>query len=85
MPSNDNSANKVHFLGIGGTGMVAVARLAIEAGWEVRGSDNPLYPPTSHMVQALNISVAEGYTAANLDCDNDVDLRDFVRFQIAIP
>lgn len=63
---------RVHFSGIGGTGMVAVARLAIEAGWEVRGSDNPLYPPTSEMVHALEVPVAEGYAAANLDWGPDI-------------
>ncbi|NUM54890.1 MAG: UDP-N-acetylmuramate:L-alanyl-gamma-D-glutamyl-meso-diaminopimelate ligase [Candidatus Hydrogenedentes bacterium] len=52
--------------------MVAGARLAIEAGWEVRGSDNPLYPPTSDMVKALGVPVAEGYAATNLDWDPDV-------------
>ncbi len=65
-------APRVHFSGIGGTGMVAAARLAVEAGWEVRGSDNPLYPPTSHMVAALGIPVATGYAAANLDWAPDV-------------
>ncbi len=57
----------VHFSGIGGMGMVSGARLAIEAGWQVRGSDGPLYPPASAMVQALGVPVAEGYAAANLD------------------
>jgi UDP-N-acetylmuramate: L-alanyl-gamma-D-glutamyl-meso-diaminopimelate ligase len=64
----------VHFSGIGGTAMVAGARLALEAGWEVRGSDNPLYPPTSEMVAALGVPVAEGYRAENLDWDPDVVL-----------
>jgi len=64
----------VHFSGIGGTAMVAGARLALEAGWTVRGSDNPLYPPTSDMVAALGVPVAEGYTAENLDWDPDVVL-----------
>jgi len=62
---------RVHFSGIGGTGMVAVARLAVEAGWEVRGSDNPLYPPTSDMVAALGVPVSEGYDASNLDWEPD--------------
>ena len=69
---NDAPALRVHFSGIGGTAMVAGARLAIEAGWEVRGSDNPLYPPTSHMVEALGVPVATGYAPANLDWDPDV-------------
>ena len=63
---------RVHFSGIGGTGMVSVARLAIESGWDVRGSDNPLYPPTSHMVAALGVPVAQSYAAANMDWVPDV-------------
>ena len=65
---------KIHFSGIGGTAMVAGARLAIEAGWEVRGSDNPLYPPTSGMVADLGVPVAAGYAAENLDWNPDVVL-----------
>ncbi|HOV75797.1 MAG TPA: Mur ligase family protein [Candidatus Hydrogenedentes bacterium] len=64
-------APRVHFSGIGGTAMVAGARLAVEAGWEVRGSDNPLYPPTLDMVAALGVPVAEGYRAENLDWNPD--------------
>ncbi|MBP8131935.1 MAG: UDP-N-acetylmuramate:L-alanyl-gamma-D-glutamyl-meso-diaminopimelate ligase [Candidatus Hydrogenedentes bacterium] len=63
---------RVHFSGIGGTGMVAGARLAVEAGWEVRGSDTPLYPPTSEMVAALRAPVTYAYDAANLDWSPDV-------------
>ncbi|PCJ58048.1 MAG: UDP-N-acetylmuramate:L-alanyl-gamma-D-glutamyl-meso-diaminopimelate ligase [Candidatus Hydrogenedentota bacterium] len=68
----DQTAPKVHFSGMGGTGMVSVARLALEAGWEVRGSDNPLYPPTSEMVEALGVPLAAGYSAVNLDWGPDV-------------
>lgn len=52
--------------------MVAGARLAIEAGWEVRGSDNPLYPPTSDMVEQLGVTVYTGYQADNLDWGPDL-------------
>jgi UDP-N-acetylmuramate: L-alanyl-gamma-D-glutamyl-meso-diaminopimelate ligase len=52
--------------------MVAGARLAIEAGWEIRGSDNRLYPPTSEMVKSLEVPVYEGYAASNLDWDPDL-------------
>lgn len=67
-----NNTPSVHFSGVGGTGMVAGARLAVEAGWEVRGSDNPLYPPTSDMVKTLGIPVYEGYAASNLDWNPDI-------------
>ncbi len=63
---------RVHFSGIGGTAMVAGARLALEAGWEVRGSDNPLYPPASEMAAALGVPIAQGYAAENLDWNPDV-------------
>lgn len=62
---------RVHFSGIGGTAMVAGARLAIEAGCEVRGSDGVLYPPASNMVAALQVPVATGYQAENLDWNPD--------------
>jgi UDP-N-acetylmuramate: L-alanyl-gamma-D-glutamyl-meso-diaminopimelate ligase len=54
--------------------MVAGARLALEAGWEVRGSDNPLYPPTSDMAASLGIPVAVGYSPENLEWRPDVVL-----------
>lgn len=62
----------VHFSGIGGTAMVAGARLAIEGGWEVRGSDARLYPPASEMVEALGVPVAQGYGPENLDWKPDL-------------
>jgi len=65
---------KLHLIGIGGTAMVAGARLALEAGCEVRGSDVPLYPPTSEMVAALGVPVASGFDAANLDWAPDLVL-----------
>ena len=69
-----HSPPRIHISGIGGTAMVAGARLALEAGWEVRGSDNPLYPPTSYMVERLGVPVAAGYAAENLDWDPDIVL-----------
>ncbi|MEX2015312.1 MAG: Mur ligase domain-containing protein, partial [Candidatus Hydrogenedentales bacterium] len=65
-------APRVHFSGVGGTGMVGAPRRALEAGWAVRGSDGPLYPPTFEMVAALGVPIAEGYAAENLDWDPDV-------------
>ena len=57
---------KVHFIGIGGTGMGAVAGLLRAAGHEVRGSDTAVYPPMSEQLAALGIPVFEGFAAANL-------------------
>lgn len=63
---------RVHFSAIGGVAMVGGARLAIEAGCQVQGSDGPLYPPSSHMVEALGVPVAQGYAAENLDWNPDL-------------
>ena len=62
---------KVHFIGIGGTGMGAVAGLLAAAGHEVRGSDTAVYPPMSEQLAALAIPVYEGFAAANLDWTPD--------------
>jgi UDP-N-acetylmuramate: L-alanyl-gamma-D-glutamyl-meso-diaminopimelate ligase len=58
---------KVHLIGIGGTGMGAVAGLLQAAGHQVRGSDTAVYPPMSEQLAALGIPVFEGFAAANLD------------------
>jgi UDP-N-acetylmuramate: L-alanyl-gamma-D-glutamyl-meso-diaminopimelate ligase len=58
---------KIHLIGIGGTGMGALAGLLVEAGHEVRGSDGPLYPPMSTLLAALRVPLHEGYRAENLE------------------
>jgi len=58
---------KIHLIGIGGTGMGALAGLLVEAGHEVRGSDGPLYPPMSTLLAELGVPLYEGYRPENLD------------------
>src|SRR5437588_1527148 len=58
---------KVHLIGIGGTGMGAVAGLLAGSGHEVRGSDAAVYPPMSEQLAALGVPVMMPYAAANLD------------------
>jgi UDP-N-acetylmuramate: L-alanyl-gamma-D-glutamyl-meso-diaminopimelate ligase len=62
---------KIHFIGIGGTGMGALAGLLKAAGHDVRGSDGPLYPPMSTQLAREKIPVFEGYAAANLSWGPD--------------
>ncbi|HEU0029097.1 MAG TPA: UDP-N-acetylmuramate--L-alanine ligase [Kofleriaceae bacterium] len=57
---------KVHLIGIGGTGMGAVAGLLVGAGHEVRGSDAAVYPPMSEQLAALGVPVMQPYAAENL-------------------
>ncbi len=58
---------KVHLIGIGGTGMGAVAGLLAAAGHDVRGSDAAVYPPMSEQLKALGVPVMMPYAAENLD------------------
>ncbi|HEY4059059.1 MAG TPA: Mur ligase domain-containing protein, partial [Kofleriaceae bacterium] len=57
---------KVHLIGIGGTGMGAVAGLLAQAGHDVRGSDTAVYPPMSDQLAALGVPVMQPYSAENL-------------------
>lgn len=67
-----NSARHVHILGICGTFMGGVAALARAAGFRVTGSDNNVYPPMSTQLEALGITVTEGFDAAQLTPAPDV-------------
>ncbi|MCZ6894026.1 MAG: Mur ligase domain-containing protein, partial [Gammaproteobacteria bacterium] len=53
----------LHILGIGGTFMGGLARLAIESGHRVTGSDTDLYPSMSTQLEALGVEVHDGYGA----------------------
>lgn len=63
---------KVHFIGICGTGMSAVAKLYLEMGWTVSGSDDAFYPPVSTYIESIGLKPSVGYRAENIP--NDADL-----------
>jgi len=56
---------KVHFIGIGGSGISAIARLLVEDGWPVSGSDRTLSPLAAELMK-LGIPVAIGHAAENI-------------------
>ena len=66
------SPEHVHLLGIGGTGMSALAGLLKESGCRVSGSDRPLYPPTSTLLATLGVDVRSGYDPAHLEPPPDL-------------
>lgn len=57
----------IHLVGIGGTGMGSLARLLVEKGFKVTGSDEKLYPPMSDQLAELKVKIYEGYFPSNLD------------------
>ncbi|MDQ7010749.1 MAG: UDP-N-acetylmuramate:L-alanyl-gamma-D-glutamyl-meso-diaminopimelate ligase [Mariprofundaceae bacterium] len=57
----------LHILGICGTAMAAIAKLAKDAGWRVTGVDDGVYPPMSDFLAAEGIAVLDGFDAAHLE------------------
>jgi UDP-N-acetylmuramate-alanine ligase len=55
------SAQRVHLIGICGTGMGGLAGLLAASGRIVSGSDVDTYPPMSDALPALGIPVARGF------------------------
>ena len=54
---------RVHILGVCGTFMGGIAAIAKEAGHDVSGADQNVYPPMSTQLEALGIQLVEGYEA----------------------
>jgi UDP-N-acetylmuramate: L-alanyl-gamma-D-glutamyl-meso-diaminopimelate ligase len=57
----------LHILGICGTFMGGLAKIAAERGDVVTGCDAQVYPPMSDQLRSLGIRLHEGYDAAQLD------------------
>ncbi|MDQ6959728.1 MAG: UDP-N-acetylmuramate:L-alanyl-gamma-D-glutamyl-meso-diaminopimelate ligase, partial [Mariprofundaceae bacterium] len=63
----------IHILGVCGTAMAAVAKLAQDSGWRVTGSDTGAYPPMSDYLAELGIQIAP-FDVANLEPEPDLIL-----------
>jgi UDP-N-acetylmuramate--alanine ligase len=62
---SQESLGRVHFIGIGGVGMSAVARIMVARGVSVSGSDAKDLPVMAELA-AAGARIAVGYAAANL-------------------
>jgi UDP-N-acetylmuramate: L-alanyl-gamma-D-glutamyl-meso-diaminopimelate ligase len=58
---------RIYVMGVGGTAMGSFAGMLREAGYEVTGSDQNVYPPMSTQLAAWGIPVREGYRPENLE------------------
>ncbi|MGB2909645.1 MAG: UDP-N-acetylmuramate--L-alanine ligase [Anaerolineales bacterium] len=56
---------KIHFIGIGGTGLSAIAMVMLERGFKVSGSDRQVSPQTKRL-QAAGVDVYLGHSAENI-------------------
>ncbi|RAK52324.1 Mur ligase family protein [Phenylobacterium deserti] len=57
---------RIHFTGIAGAGMSAAALMMRDAGHEVSGSDEDVFPPMSTYVEGLGFPFHRSFDAANL-------------------
>jgi UDP-N-acetylmuramate: L-alanyl-gamma-D-glutamyl-meso-diaminopimelate ligase len=62
----------IHILGICGTFMGGLAALAREAGHQVTGCDQNVYPPMSGQLEQLGIQLVSGFDAAQLELRPDL-------------
>ncbi len=64
--------SKIHFLGICGTAMGAVAAALQERGYDVTGVDEGIYPPMSTFLEEKGIKIRAGFSAEALPPDVDL-------------
>jgi UDP-N-acetylmuramate: L-alanyl-gamma-D-glutamyl-meso-diaminopimelate ligase len=64
----------LHIIGICGTFMGGIARLALAAGHRVTGCDSAVYPPMSEQLQAAGVELIEGFGADQLALRPDLYL-----------
>jgi UDP-N-acetylmuramate--alanine ligase len=57
--------NKIHFVGIGGIGMSAIAEVLFHQGFDISGSDKELNDVTQRLKE-LGVKIFEGHEASNL-------------------
>ncbi|MGZ3401888.1 MAG: Mur ligase family protein [Phenylobacterium sp.] len=63
---------RIHFTGLAGAGMSAAALMMREAGHQVSGSDEDVFPPMSTYVEGLGFPFHRRFDSANLPADLDL-------------
>ena len=63
---------RVHLIGICGTAMATLAALLKSKGYDVRGSDQNVYPPMSDFLVQQGITLLHGYHAEHITADLDL-------------
>jgi UDP-N-acetylmuramate: L-alanyl-gamma-D-glutamyl-meso-diaminopimelate ligase len=57
---------RLHFTGVGGTGMASVAGLFVSDRFSISGSDNPIYPPMDEVIRQIGLTPVVGYHSDTL-------------------
>jgi UDP-N-acetylmuramate: L-alanyl-gamma-D-glutamyl-meso-diaminopimelate ligase len=64
--------HRIHLIGICGTAMGTLAALLKSKGYDVRGSDQNVYPPMSDFLQQQGIPTLQGYRPEHVTSDLDL-------------
>jgi UDP-N-acetylmuramate: L-alanyl-gamma-D-glutamyl-meso-diaminopimelate ligase len=64
--------DRIHLIGICGTAMATLAAMLKRKGYDVRGSDQDVYPPMSDFLAAEGIPTLAGYAADHITGDLDL-------------
>ena len=65
-------SKRVHIIGICGTATATLAAMLKHKGFDVRGSDQDVYPPMSEFLAAEGIQAMSGYRAEHITSDLDL-------------
>ena len=68
----DPGSRTIHLIGICGTAMATLAALLKRRGFDVRGSDQSVYPPMSDFLAAEGIPIMTGYAPEHVGSDVDL-------------
>src|SRR3989338_1180790 len=63
---------RIHFIGICGTAMATLAAMLKQKGFDVRGSDQDVYPPMSEFLESEGIPTLVGYRHDHITDDLDL-------------
>src|SRR3954471_23360511 len=63
---------RIHLIGLCGTAMATLAALLKSRGYDVRGSDQNVYPPMSDFLRSQGITTLQGYDAAHITSEIDL-------------
>jgi UDP-N-acetylmuramate: L-alanyl-gamma-D-glutamyl-meso-diaminopimelate ligase len=63
---------RIHLIGICGTAMATLAALLKNRGYDVRGSDQNVYPPMSDFLREQGITTLQGYRADHITAEIDL-------------
>jgi UDP-N-acetylmuramate: L-alanyl-gamma-D-glutamyl-meso-diaminopimelate ligase len=63
---------RIHLIGICGTAMATLAALLRSKGFDVRGSDQNVYPPMSDFLVQQGITTFQGYSAEHISAELDL-------------